>query len=151
MGGDAVGVGAREAFDEAFETEAAQVIGGLGGAVVGLPEGGHVGTQALVGEAADDVGEGGHRGEQGHGAGVAEAQAGGALAVVDAGQDDRLQGGGVGQAGLAFAQGGQEPGVGVGTEASQRSPVVGVEGLFQVEVAGLLTVVSTLKARPSFR
>ena len=138
VGGDAVGVGAVDAFDEAFEAESAQVVGGLGGGVVGLPEGGHLGAQGLVGEAADDVGEGGDGAEQGHGARFAEAQAGGALAVVDGGQHDRFEGGGIGKAGLSFAERGEEPGVGVGPDAAQRPPVVGVERLVDGEVVGVV-------------
>jgi hypothetical protein len=66
------------------------------------------------------------------------------------GHDQRLQGGGVGQVGLAFTEGGEEAGVDVGPDAAQRSPVVGVEGLEGVEV-GLLMVASTRRARPSFK
>ena len=59
--------------------------------------------------------------------GVSEAQAGGALAVVGGGHDDRFEGGRVRQAGLAFAQGGQETGVGVSSDTAQDLPVGGVE------------------------
>jgi hypothetical protein len=75
------------------------------------------------------VGEGGDRSQQGHDARVAEAQARGPLAVVDGGQHDGLQGGGVGQAGGALAQCGQEAGVGGGPGLGQRPPVLVVEGL----------------------
>src|SRR5207302_5139675 len=45
-GGDAVGVGVLDPFDQAFEAEASQVVGGLVGGVVGGPAAGHVLTQA---------------------------------------------------------------------------------------------------------
>ena len=93
-----------------------------------------MGRGRFVGEAGKDVGERGDAAEQGHSAGVPEAEARRTLALVDARQHDRLQGGGVGQAGLAFAEGREEPGVHIGPETAQRSPVVGVEGLFEPEV-----------------
>jgi hypothetical protein len=92
----------------------------------------------LVGEPGDDVVEGGDRGQQGRHSGVAETQTGGALAIVEGGQHDGFEGGGVGEAGLAFAEGGQEPGVGGGPQATQGPPVVGVEGLVDGEVAGVV-------------
>ena len=88
-------------------------------AVVGLPRTLIWAAEGLVGEPADDVGEGGDRGQQGHRPRLAEAQAGRPLAVVGGGQHDGLQGGGVGQAGLALAEGGQEPGVGGGADPAQ--------------------------------
>jgi hypothetical protein len=57
------------------------------------------------------MGERRHRGEQGHGLGVAEAKPESTLVVVGAREHDRLQSCGVGQAGLALAQGAEEPGV----------------------------------------
>ncbi len=76
-----------------------------------------MGAQGFVGEASEDMGKGRYRGEQGHGAGVTEAQSRGALAVVGAGEHDGFQGGGVGQAGLALAQCRQEAGVGLRPQA----------------------------------
>lgn len=86
---------------------------------------------------ADHVRERGDGAEHGHGAGVTEAQAGRALAVMEGGQHDGLEGGGIGQAGLSFAERGEEPGVGVGSDTPQRSPVLGVEGLVHGEVLGV--------------
>ena len=100
--------------------------------------GGHLGAQGLVGQSADDVGEGGDGAEQRHGPGVSEAQARGTLAVVDAREHDRLEGGGVGKARPPLAEGGQEAGVGGGPGAPQCVPVLGAEGLVQGEVAGVV-------------
>jgi hypothetical protein len=60
------------------------------------------------------VGERGHRTEQRHGARVAEAQARGPLAAVDAREHERLEGGRVGEAGPSLTKGGQEAGIGGG-------------------------------------
>lgn len=142
MRGHPVGIRPRDPLDEALEPQPAQVVGGLGGRLAGLPEDGHLGAQGLVGQAADDAGERRDRAEQGYRPGVAEAQAWRPLAVVDTGQNHRLQGGEVGKAALALPDGGQEPAVCGGAEGAQRPPVVGVEGLWRAKSSALFTVVS---------
>ena len=67
------------------------------------------------------------------------------------GQHDGLQGGGVGQAWLALAEGGQEPGVGGGADLAQVPPVLRIEVLGTPKSEALLIVVSTRSALPSFR
>ena len=65
-------------------------------------------------------------------------RAGGPLAVVDAREHERLEGGGVGEPGSALTEGGQEAGIGVSPDVSQCLPILGVEGLVEREVAGVI-------------
>ncbi len=109
---DAIGVGSLDSFDEALESQAPQVVRGLGRGVFLPPVRSHLGAQGLVGEPADDVGESGHGAEQRHGARIAEAQTRSSLAVVDTREYERLEGGRVGEAGAALTEGGQEAVIG---------------------------------------
>lgn len=137
-GGDAVGVGALEAFDEPLEAQPAQVVGRLSRPVGGVDELGHVLAQRGVGQPAADVIEGCQRREQPHDAGFAEPQRGCALAVVDRGQHHLLQHLAVGQFGHVLAEGGEEAGVDVRAGVAQRLPVRRVQRLAQVEVVGVV-------------
>jgi hypothetical protein len=62
--------------------------------------------------------------EHGRGAGLAEAQAGNTLAVMEAGQHDRLEDSSIRKLRLPLAERGQEPGVDIAADQSQGSPVV---------------------------
>ena len=131
-------MGALDAFDEAFEPETAEVVGGLAAGVVGVEEVGHVIAQGTVGQATGDVFEGGDGGEQRHDPRFAEAQARGALSTVDGGQDDGLEGGDVGEARRSFAERGEEAVVDLLAGPAQSPPVFGVERLAQLEVGGVV-------------
>ncbi|MGC8628292.1 MAG: hypothetical protein ACP5VR_12230 [Acidimicrobiales bacterium] len=76
-----VGVGVRDALDQAVETEAAQIVGHLVGGVVRAEQAGDEAPEALVGEAGDGVGHDAERADQGHGAWIPEAQCSGSLAL----------------------------------------------------------------------
>ena len=91
VGGEAVGVGVGDAFDEAVESEAAQVVGHLVGGVVGVEESGDEPAKALVGEAGDGVDDAAEGAGQGHGAWVPEAQGSGSLALPYVGLVDALE------------------------------------------------------------
>jgi len=96
-GGEEVAVGPGDWGDEAFETEAAQVVGHAGLAVaVGLwiVKGADTVAQGAVGEACRSGNEAAERGEEGDGTRVAPAQGRGRLTVIVGGQDDLLDGAG---------------------------------------------------------
>jgi hypothetical protein len=104
--GDAVAVAVRDALDEAVVFEAAQVVGGLSGcdrAGRAAEVVGEQGAQVSVGEPVRLQPEDEQDVEQGPGAGVGEAQSGGAGAVV---ADDWVAGGldGVGAADRVVAE-----------------------------------------------
>ena len=91
VGGEGVGVGVRDPFDEAVEAEAAQVVGHLVGGVVLAEESGDEPAKALVGEAGDGVDDAAEGAGQGHGAWVPEAQGSGSLALSVVGLVDALE------------------------------------------------------------
>ena len=91
VGGEGVGVGSGESFDEAVETEAAQVVGHLAGGVVGVEESGDEPAKASVGEAGDGVDDTAQGAGQGYGAWIAEAERSGSLALPCVGLMDALE------------------------------------------------------------
>ena len=131
-------MGARNALDEAFQPEPAEVVGGPTRRVVGIEEALHDGAQGGVVEPGEDVFEGAECPEQRHGARVAETQARCPLTVVDGRQHHGLEGRCVGEAPLVLAQGLQEAGVDLVARAPQLPPVLGIQGLLQVEVGSVV-------------
>jgi hypothetical protein len=84
-------VGVGDAFDDAVEAEAAQVVGHLVGAVVVSEESGDEPAKAVVGEAGDGVDDTAQGAGQGHGAWVPEAERSGSLALSVVGLVDALE------------------------------------------------------------
>ncbi len=88
---EGVGVGVGNSFDQPVETETAQVIGHLIGAVVPTEESGDEPAKAGVGEAGDGVDHEAQCTGQGHGALIPEAQGPGSLALPYVGLVDALK------------------------------------------------------------
>ena len=80
-----------EAFDEAVQAEAAEVVGHLPGGVVHAEQSGDKAAKALIGEAGDGVDEQAESTGQGHGALIPEAQGSGSLALPYVGLVDALE------------------------------------------------------------
>ena len=70
-------------MDQAFEAQAAQVVGHLGGGVRATEEGFDLGPEVAIAEAAGQMGEAGEGLQERHDARVAEAQGGDPLAGFD--------------------------------------------------------------------
>jgi hypothetical protein len=81
VGGEGVGVGVRDPFDETVEAQPAKVVGHLVGGVVVAEESGNEPAKAFVGEAGDGVGYDAECAAQGHGACVPEAERSASLAL----------------------------------------------------------------------
>ena len=140
-----------DSFDEAFEPETPQVIGGLGRGVVRPPVRGHLGAQGLVGEAADDVGEGGHRAEERHGPGVAEAQAGARWPSWTLGSTIDSRVAGSGRPGRPSPRAAKKRALVAAPARRSAVQFSAVSVLCRAKSLALFTVVSTRRARPSFR
>jgi hypothetical protein len=109
-----------EAVDKALTSEAAEVIGHLAVAVMGLAEvGGYQRAQGSVGEAVRQVAELAQAGKQCHDTGVAEAKSGSTLAVNEGRQHDLLQGVSANGTALTHPLGIQKTPVGLSADGKQ--------------------------------
>ena len=110
-----------------------------------------MGAQGRVGEPAEDGVEGAHRTEEGDHAADRRNAARGALAVMGARHDDGLERLWVGQARCAFAEGGQEALVDLGSRCAKARQFSALRVFFRSRSSALFSVVSTRRARSCLR